>query len=78
MPLVLAHAGKRLAKRNGAAQIGDLLGPGASSEQAVGWMASSAGLIEPGATLTAQELLARFDPTRLHREPAVLETLRVR
>jgi glutamyl-tRNA synthetase len=65
VPLVRAPDGKRLAKRSSAAQTDDLLGFSGSIEHLVGWMASSAGLVEPGLALTAAELLADFDAGRL-------------
>jgi glutamyl-tRNA synthetase len=73
VPLVLGSDGQRLAKRHGAITLAERLGHGETLEQLVGWMASSAGLAEPGSRLSANALLQNFDPGRLLREPAVLE-----
>jgi glutamyl-tRNA synthetase len=70
VPLVLGHDGKRLAKRHTEMTLDLRVGRGEAIEGLVGWMASSAGLAEPGARLSALELLARFDPRRLRSEPA--------
>jgi glutamyl-tRNA synthetase len=61
VPLVLACDGKRLAKRSSAAQSNDRLRFGGPVERVVGWMGSSAGIIEAGLELSAAELLERFD-----------------
>jgi hypothetical protein len=39
----------------------------------VGWMAASSGLAPPGATMSAREVLAVFDPAHLRREPTILD-----
>jgi glutamyl-tRNA synthetase len=65
VPLVLACDGKRLAKRSSAAQTNDPLGFGGSVERLVGWMGSSAGIIEAEVELSAAELLGRFDGGRV-------------
>jgi glutamyl-tRNA synthetase len=65
VPLVRAHDGKRLAKRSSAAHTDDPLRFGGPIEHLVGWMGSSAGLVEPGLALTAAELLGHFDAGRL-------------
>jgi glutamyl-tRNA synthetase len=61
VPLVLGPDGARLAKRHGAVTLRDL-----EPAAAVRWMASTLGL--EGAA-TAAEMLERFDPARLPREP---------
>ena len=63
VPLVLGPDGARLAKRHGAVTLQDWE-PGA----AVAWMAESLGM---GEADSAPEMLARFDPQRLPREPTV-------
>lgn len=65
VPLVLNAQGKRLAKRDGAVTLREML---ADVEVAavVGKLAASLGY--PGST-TPAELLARFDPAALPREP---------
>jgi glutamyl-tRNA synthetase len=61
VPLVVGPDGERLAKRHGAVTLRDI-DPG----DAVAWMAVSLGL---GAARTAADLLERFDPDALPREP---------
>jgi glutamyl-tRNA synthetase len=73
VPLVLGHDGKRLAKRHTDVTLDLRVGRGEAVEQLVGWMASSVGLAEPGARLSAHELLVRFDASCLRSEPTVLD-----
>ena len=73
VPLVLGVDGARLAKRHGAVGLADQLAAGATPNQVVGLLAHSLGLAEPGEALTAPEVLARFDPACLPREPWVLD-----
>ena len=61
VPLVRGPDGERLAKRHGAVTLREI-DPG----DAVAWMAGSLGL---GTARTAAELLDRFDPDALPREP---------
>jgi len=72
VPLVLGADGRRLAKRHGAVTLDDRLALGESLETVVGWMASSVGLASAGSALSAQEVLAAFDPARLLREPTIM------
>ena len=60
VPIVLGPDGSRLAKRHGAVTLADH-----DPERALSWMASSVGLAEPGETVTAEQLIARFDPAGL-------------
>jgi glutamyl-tRNA synthetase len=71
VPLVLGADGRRLAKRHGAVTLDDRLALGESIEAVIGWMAAGVGLASAGSALSARELLAAFDPTRLRREPTV-------
>ena len=67
VPLVVGPTGERLAKRDGAITIGDL--------EAAGWVvgrlrsriAWSIGVAEPGETVGAADLVARFDLDRFAR-----------
>jgi glutamyl-tRNA synthetase len=68
VPLVLGPDGQRLAKRHGAVTLSDR-DEGLESIRA--WMARSLGLAEVGEMPTLDDLLARFDPDRLPREPIV-------
>ena len=69
--LVLGADGRRLAKRAGGATLAQRLALGESVETVVGWLAASAGLAPAGAVLGSGDVLARFDPARLHRQPVV-------
>ena len=69
VPLVLGPDGARLAKRHGAVTLADRAARGETPAQVVGWMAASVGLAESGETVKAAELIDRFDPARLPREP---------
>ena len=68
VPLVLGPDGRRLAKRHGAVTLSDR---GEGPEEVRAWMVRSLGLAEAGEMPTADELLARFDPDLLPREPTV-------
>jgi glutamyl-tRNA synthetase len=70
VPLVLGQDGARLAKRHGAVTLAELASRGASAQRVLSCMASSLGLAQPGESVTASELVDRFDPRRLPREPA--------
>lgn len=72
VPLVLGPEGARLAKRHGAISLADLVAGGRGPADAVGWMAESLGLAEAGERVSAPDLVERFDPERLPREPTVL------
>ena len=68
VPLVLGPDGRRLAKRHGDVTLSDRKeGP----DEARAWMARSLGLAEAGEMLSPNDLIARFDPNRLPREPTV-------
>ena len=72
VPLVLGPDGWRLAKRHGAVTLADRRALGERLEEVLAWMASSLGLNKIGGRPTPADLLARFDPARLQREPTVL------
>ncbi len=65
VPLVYGADGERLAKRHGAISLRARLGAGASVPEVLGMLAASIGLAAPGETLSAADVLARFDPGRL-------------
>jgi glutamyl-tRNA synthetase len=71
VPLVLAPNGERLAKRHGAVTLADRVALGESAADAVAWMAASLGLAAPDERPTAADLIPRFDPAALPREPTV-------
>ena len=66
VPLVLGADGRRLAKRHGAVTLEDR-----SPANALAWMAASLGLARDGERPSARDLIERFDPDRLPREPTV-------
>jgi glutamyl-tRNA synthetase len=70
VPLVLGPDRARLAKRHGSVTLAARLALGESAADVVLWMAASAGLAELAERVTATELVERFDPARLVREPA--------
>ena len=69
VPLALNPGGRRLAKRDGAVTLADLVAQGRTPVQVLGLIAGSLGL-PPAATVA--ELLPVFDPARLPREPWVV------
>ncbi len=73
VPLVLGRDGRRLAKRHGAVTLGEQRRAGVDVAAVVAWMGASAGLAEPGERLSADALLARFDPARLTRAPSTFD-----
>ena len=71
VPLVLGTDGERLAKRHGAVTLGDLEAAGVSDRSVVGWIAESLGLARAGEPVTVEQLVDRYDPTRLPTAPIV-------
>jgi len=71
VPLVLGPDGRRLAKRHGAVTLSDRAALGEEPEKVRAWMARSLGLAGIGETLSLDDLIARFEPERLPREPTV-------
>ncbi len=65
--LLLGADGARLAKRHGAAALGELRTAGVPPERVVGWLAATCGLAAPGEWLAPRELLPRWDAARLPR-----------
>ncbi|WP_449280611.1 tRNA glutamyl-Q(34) synthetase GluQRS [Leucobacter sp.] len=76
VPLVLGPSGARLAKRDGAVTLADLRERGIGAGAVLSALAASLGLAEPGERVTAAQLLGRFDPAALPREPWVWSDLR--
>jgi glutamyl-tRNA synthetase len=70
VPLVLGPDGERLAKRHGAVTLADRLALGETASAVRSRLAASLGLAAPGETVTPEELVTRFDPTRLPRTPS--------
>ena len=69
VPLAVNAQGRRLAKRDGAVTLTDLAAHGISPVEVLGLIAESLGWPAPG---RPAELLARFDPARLPRDPWVV------
>ena len=67
--LVVDAEGVRLATRHGATSIASLREGGRSPEQVIGGLASSLGLTQTAAPIRAQELIERFELTRVSRSP---------
>ena len=65
VPLLVAADGRRLAKRDGDLDLGAIRARGASPLRFVGWLASLAGLVDAGAELSADELVAYFSWDKL-------------
>lgn len=64
----------RLSKRDGAVTLEQLAEAGIDSAQALSLIAASVGLAAPGDRLTSVDLLRRFDPAALPREPWIFRT----
>jgi glutamyl-tRNA synthetase len=73
VPLALNPAGRRLAKRDGPVTAADLTARGVDAAALLSLLAGSLGLAESGERVTADDLLARFDPARLPRRPWVVD-----
>lgn len=71
--LVLGPDGARLAKRHGSVTLAEQVAAGESALAVRGRLAVSVGLAAPGESPAMDELLERFDPLTLPREPTVLD-----
>ncbi len=69
VPLALNVHRQRLAKRDGAVTLADLAARGLAAPAVLGLIAASLELAAPGEPVTADDLLPRFDPGALPREP---------
>jgi glutamyl-tRNA synthetase len=72
VPLALNAEGRRLAKRDGAVTLTELALLGWTPADVLGLLATSLGLTEPGEPVSVKDLLQRFDPARLPREPWIV------
>lgn len=75
VPLVIGEDGERLAKRHGAVTIADLRRSDVGPDRALGWIAESLGLAAPDETVSIDQLVDRFDPDSIPRDPVVLRHL---
>lgn len=73
LPLVIGPDGKRLAKRHGDTSIRALRAAGWTAPALIGRIASTAGLCRPEEPAMPRDLVARYDPARLTREPVVTD-----
>ncbi|HEY8527364.1 MAG TPA: tRNA glutamyl-Q(34) synthetase GluQRS [Acidimicrobiales bacterium] len=74
VPLVLGPDGNRLAKRHGAVTLGDLVAAGVGVPDVLGALAASLGLAAPGERVrSVRDLIDRFDPADLPRDPWVFD-----
>ncbi|WP_461639510.1 glutamate--tRNA ligase family protein, partial [Leucobacter sp. BZR 635] len=71
VPLVLGPTGARLAKRDGAVTLRELGEAGVSADTVLSALAHSLGIAAAGERVHAAELVSRFDPALLPREPWV-------
>ena len=78
VPLLLGPDGQRLAKRHGAVGLAELRARGADPAALVGWLAYSAGLLEHPDPCAPGDLVERFDPAALRREPALVDPRELR
>lgn len=69
VPLVLGLDGERLAKRHGAVTLRALAAAGIGIDEVRSLLAASLGWCEPGEPVSMADLVARFDPDRLPRQP---------
>ncbi len=69
VPLVLGPSGARLAKRDGAVTLQDLAGQGIDADAVRSLLAASLQLVSPGERANTTQLLQRFSPERLPKEP---------
>ncbi|WP_395727991.1 tRNA glutamyl-Q(34) synthetase GluQRS [Nakamurella sp.] len=73
VPLALNTHRQRLAKRDGAVTLTDLAALGRSAVDVLGLLAASLGLAGPGERVTPTDLLPRFDPAALPRDPWIVD-----
>lgn len=73
VPLAVNVHGQRLAKRDGAVSLADLAALGHAPQWVLSVIAESLGLAEVGEPVTPGQLLERFDPRRLPRQPWVVD-----
>lgn len=78
VPLVLGPDEQRLAKRHGAVTLRELQAEGSTAGEVLAALARSVGLAAPLETVTADRLIARFDPAALPTTPQHLADLQRR
>jgi len=73
VPLLLGPDGERLSKRHGSVSLREAREAGLRPEEVVGWLAASCGLVEPGATCAAHELVDGFSVVGLPRDATIMD-----
>ncbi len=71
--MALNRDGVRLAKREGAVTLADLARLGMDADRVLAELARSLGLAQVGEPVTLRQLLERFDPLQLPRQPWVVD-----
>lgn len=74
VPLALNSQGRRLAKRDGAVTLDDQAALGLGPLDVLTMLARSLELVGPGESVTVDDLLTRWDPSKLPTGPWVFET----
>jgi glutamyl-tRNA synthetase len=72
VPLALGPTGARLAKRDGPVTLRDLARAGIGHGEVLSLLGASLGLAAPGEPVRLADLVTRFDPARIPREPWVV------
>ncbi|WP_166984854.1 tRNA glutamyl-Q(34) synthetase GluQRS [Canibacter zhoujuaniae] len=75
VPLVLNKQGQRLAKRDGAVTLAELLELGINPSEVLSKMAESLGLSKPGEVVSATQLISRFEYAKLPKKPWIFAGL---
>jgi len=73
VPLALNEPGQRLAKRDGAVTLAELVARGVDPPAVLGLLSASLGLSGPGERIVPHSLLDRFDPAELPLQPWVVD-----
>ncbi len=76
IPLVLSTAGVRLAKRDGAVTLKERLAGGDSAGEVLSMLARSLGMAAAGELIALDDLLYRFDPDALPKDPWMFDPIR--
>lgn len=74
VPLVVGPDGSRLAKRHGSVTLTDLAADGHGAGTVLALIGASLDLCRPDENLTTADLLERFDPDAVPREPWILDS----
>ncbi|MCX6898416.1 MAG: tRNA glutamyl-Q(34) synthetase GluQRS [Verrucomicrobia bacterium] len=75
VPLVLDTTGQRMAKRRDSTRLAALREAGIPAAQVVGALAASCGWAAPGERAMPAKLIARFDLSKLPRQPVQLDAM---